>query len=424
VATILFVHGTGVRRDSYENTFSIIESRVRKTAGISDFKVERCLWGESHGSRLIDGGRSIPGFTLHSDLPDVPDIEDKNGKEILKWWLLCQNPSFQIDQLWEKRDQNMAPRPFAKWCQLRDGISNYRPSDKVNDILGDKLRDHWSESFKAVIDRENWVETTPDEDQSVEDFFSDFAQYTVESIIAELTLRALASGIPPLTVEKRGELISTLIDDLNARTRGVSDWFEAISKPMKWLLLKSYSAGDLMISGIVRRPVVRNFVTDNTHEAIGDILYYQVHGRKIRDFIASSVEKAEPPVFILAHSLGGIASVEMLVERNTSGRVAGLITAGSQSPLFYEMNCLATLERTSDESNPLPCYFPAWLNFYDQNDYLSYAAAPVFGESRVRDHQVISHQPRLIAHSAYWNQNAVWREIASFLTDSLKGVEL
>ena len=415
MATILFVHGTGVRRDAYEKTFSTIESWVRKTDGISNCKIERCLWGESHGSRLIDGGRSIPGFTLHSDLPDV---EDKKGKEILKWWLLCQNPSFQIDQLWEKRDQNMPPRRSTKWRQLCDEIRTYKPSDSVNEILGDMLRDHWSESFQAVIERENWVETTPEEDQSVEDFFSDFAQCTVESIVAELTLRALASGLPPLTIEKRGELVSKLIDDLKARTRGVSDWFEAISKPMKWLLLKSYSAGDLAISGIVRRPVIRSFVTDNTHEAIGDILYYQVHGRKIRDFIAGCVEKAEPPVFILAHSLGGIASVEMLIERDLSGRVAGLITAGSQSPLFYEMNCLATLERTSDESNPLPDCFPAWLNFYDQNDYLSYAAEPVFGQSRVRDHQVNSHQPRLIAHSAYWNQNVVWSEIASFLTGS------
>ena len=45
----------------------------------------------------------------------------------------------------------------------------------------------------------------------------------------------------------------------------------------------------------------------------GDILLYQSRGHDIRAFIEEKLQHAEPPVTIVAHSLGGIACVDLLV---------------------------------------------------------------------------------------------------------------
>ena len=115
------------------------------------------------------------------------------------------------------------------------------------------------------------------------------------------------------------------------------------------------------------------------------------------------------PVTLLAHSLGGIACVDALIEEPIPG-VERLVTVGSQAPFFYEIDALAALPY----GKPLPDQFPAWLNIYDRRDFLSYIAAGVF-PGRVTDQRVDNGQPFPQAHSAYWRNDAVWRHIGGFL---------
>src|SRR5262249_21327084 len=87
----------------------------------------------------------------------------------------------------------------------------------------------------------------------------------------------------------------------------------------------------------------RDTLSDQAFQAAGDILFYQARGQKIREYIKETIKVAEKPVILLSHSLGGIACVELLIEEHFP-EVKGLITAGSQSPVLYEMDCLAKLE--------------------------------------------------------------------------------
>jgi hypothetical protein len=74
----------------------------------------------------------------------------------------------------------------------------------------------------------------------------------------------------------------------------------------------------------------------------GDILLYQVRGGPIREFIHDQIEQTwketGAPVVLLAHSPGGIACIDLVIERDLKAKVSAVITVGSQAPFLYEMN--------------------------------------------------------------------------------------
>ena len=110
-------------------------------------------------------------------------------------------------------------------------------------------------------------------------------------------------------------------------------------------------------------------------------------------------------MYLVAHSLGGIICVDLLV-REEFPTVAGLVTVGSQSPFLYEIGALPALTYP----DPLPDHFPRWVNIYDRRDMLSYVAAGVLGD-RVADVEVDNGQPFPQSHSAYFSNSDVWAAI-------------
>jgi len=138
-------------------------------------------------------------------------------------------------------------------------------------------------------------------------------------------------------------------------------------------------------------------------------LLYQARGAGIRRVIADTIRTCPDDVVILAHSLGGIACVDLLVKKYHP-QVKMVVTVGSQAPLLYEIGALTSLHY----GEPLPYWFPPWLNIYDLADFLSYVGAPLF-PGRVRDAQVDNGQPFPQAHSAYWTNQKVWDEICAAL---------
>jgi hypothetical protein len=142
----------------------------------------------------------------------------------------------------------------------------------------------------------------------------------------------------------------------------------------------------------------------------GDILRYQARGGPIREYIGQRIDACGSDVTVLAHSLGGIACVDLLVLQ-TKSNVKRLITVGSQAPLLYELGALTSLL----PGDPLPIHFPGeWLNVFDRNDLLSYLAAPLFGP-RAIDIEVNCGQPFPQAHSAYWGEALMWQQLAPYL---------
>ncbi len=144
---------------------------------------------------------------------------------------------------------------------------------------------------------------------------------------------------------------------------------------------------------------------------VGDILVYQGRGRTICQRIRDSLPE-HGPVVLLAHSLGGVACVDLLAEIELP-QVELLVTVGSQAPFFYEIDALQALPH----GQLLPAHFPRWLNLYDPRDFLSYVAERIFapGPRGVDDAPVNNRLPFPGAHSAYWTNSQTWDVIGPAL---------
>jgi hypothetical protein len=152
----------------------------------------------------------------------------------------------------------------------------------------------------------------------------------------------------------------------------------------------------------------RGAITDSAYPFAGDILLYQARGTEIRNFIRQQIAEAAGPRVVLAHSLGGIACVDVLVAEQNDVQL--LVTVGSQAPFLYEINALQSLAY----GKPLPSHFARWLNIYDLRDFLSYKGGKIF-PGRVTDVAVDNRQPFPASHSAYWENAHVWSAISKEL---------
>jgi len=183
-----------------------------------------------------------------------------------------------------------------------------------------------------------------------------------------------------------------------------------LAKPLLGLAVH---AGANVASTWARRR--RGAISDAAFGTAGDILLYQARGAGIRRFIREQIEAYEGDVVLLAHSLGGVACVDLLALEKLP-QVVLLVTVGSQAPFFYEIGALQSLEfEDVPPEKRLPDHFPAWLNFYDLRDFLSYVGQPVFGKSRVVDVQIDSRLPFPDSHGGYFSNAEVWARTVAAL---------
>ena len=170
---------------------------------------------------------------------------------------------------------------------------------------------------------------------------------------------------------------------------------------------------------LVRRR--RGQITDLSGPIVGDILLYQAKGDGIRRFIRKQIEHArdrEERVVLLAHSLGGVACVDLLIE-DPSIQIDLLVTVGSQAPLFYELNALSKLSL----GDPLPKTFVRrWVNIYDPRDFLGYLARGVFPlapdcSTVIIDQAVDNKLAFPDAHLGYWANSQTWERVVPEIPD-------
>ncbi|MFP5268962.1 hypothetical protein [Coleofasciculus sp.] len=388
MTTVLFVHGTGVRNPGYEETFKLIEKAVHLER--PDVKVERCLWGDKLGTKLNAQGASIPLYdsTLALD-------EEEEDYSIVLWQQLYNNPLYELQVLSLKPGDETAGNPFGEkpGDELNSRVERLNPSTELQaklDVAG--IAEVFEPARDTVIQSEAYHQAL----QNASEELGEYRDAIARAIVAQAMLDCeQQEKHPPILTdaELRDEVVKLLSLALGEAELGIGDW---VVKPLSQL------AQPIGTFYLKRR---RGIITQSVSPTPCDILLYQGRGDRIRDFIRAKIEQAEPPVVLLAHSLGGIACVDLLVQQALPP-VELLITAGSQAPFFYEINALYSLEY----GEPLPDYFPSWLNIYDLRDFLSYIGANVF-PNKVQDVLVDSKQPFPRSHGAYWTNKAVWKAI-------------
>lgn len=387
MGSIVFVHGTGVRLPSYKSDFENVR-KLAQSVGIQDQFIP-CAWGDPLGVDFQ--GKSLLGSLANSDQDSVQIERQQQDDDQWKW--LLDAPLFELDQFTmpdpEASTGFLPPGSKSKGQQAWDSIRAYQPSLELIGILDRaNLKDHWQAAWNEIVDSPIAKEAFDASSNEIPQVCRALAR----ALVAQLHVITVSSGMPGPYRSVRDKLVERLVEDWGQKTLGVGSIVWDLVSRLGTPLLRSY----------------RDSISNLSALAIGDVLLYQSRGQEIRDFIRAKIESATPPVTLVAHSLGGIACVDLLAMPNPP-RISKLITGGSQSPFLYELGALASRK----PGEPLPEGFPPWLNFYDRNDFLSYIAKPFWPE--VIDHEVRSGQPFPNSHGAYFGSEEVWAKIREFM---------
>jgi hypothetical protein len=389
MATVVFVHGTGVREPVYSQVFARVESALH--ARRPDVPVRPCCWGTPLGAKLHAGGASIPEFDTTLGLGEPEDEE----VEIALWEQLYRDPLYELRALalLAGGSADFVPGQVSPGEELDERVRSLTPSPGLRALLEEAgIVPCFGEARSIVVRSQPYR-------QALHGAASP-AQYR-DAVARALLAEAMACS-------EREEREAAVLTDAGLRDRLVrclaAELGDADLAVGPWVARQLF--GLAVATGAMDRLMrLRRALMDATHPFTGDVLLYQASGARIREFIREAVHQAEPPVVLLAHSLGGVACVDLLV-REALPSVSLLVTAGSQAPFLYEINALSSLRY----GEPLPDRFPRWLNIYDRRDLLSYAGEGIFPR-RLRDVQVDSRQPFPRAHSSYWATPATWEAI-------------
>ncbi|MFE6194813.1 hypothetical protein [Streptomyces sp. NPDC057838] len=387
MATVVFIHGTGVR----EPGFSKLAGRVAAglTALREGLRIVPYYWGGTHGATLAAGGASFPagpGGTSRGLAGPGPEEETAAA-----WAALYADPRSELrlaaagapqvterapgslppDQAMRAALAGLAAQGDGTAAELGPGLARAATDLAADPLLGPAARA---------------LET------------DDLAVLAARALAARVIADALDSDVPLVpTGDLRDTVTERLARRLGARPAGTE-------RGVRSLVLKA--AGSAASRAILRR---RRALTEAAHPAAGDILRYLSRGEAVRADLRRLVAGLEPPVTLVGHSLGGIIALDTLVTAELP-QVRLLVTAGSQAPFLYESGSLPSLEHPA----PLPPHLPQWLNLYDPRDLLSYLGAGLF-PGRVTDVAVDSRQPFPASHSAYWTNAEVYRHIVDRL---------
>ena len=419
IQSIVFVHGTGVRSWSYRVTADKVQAALRSRGFKGHF--EPCVWGDKHGAGLSHQGRSIPQF---SGLQATPP--DARAWQAL-WSLLAADPYFELRELAGGTAAHAQLPPAAKQALqnfpalLRSLSSDAVVLAKSRGLLSAALLTEALDTVAASDPLALALKAAPGVNTGLRQAAARAVVAWAQQQRADPTRQQAGDGAgdgksdgksdsnidsdsAPLPQAQRDALVSALVDALGGVEMGAA---------ADWVKKRLIGLGARWATDLAQRH--RDVLYNGAYPAAGDILLYQKDGSAIRDEIAQHVAACTGPVAIIAHSLGGIACVDLLVERALP-TVQVLVTVGSQAPLLYEMGALRHLAL----NQKLPPHFvPTWLNVFDPDDLLSYQAAPVFTpptpSATVRDLQVPSGQPFPMSHSAYWESDLLWDTVAPML---------
>lgn len=387
MASIVFVHGTGVRgkdvpASSYERTLQKVHDGLSATK--NDATLLPCSWGDEHGSRLLGGGASFG--SPHSTVPNTAD------DDLAVWAQLDDDPLAELRVLAgaEPSAPPLPPHLPPRCVMLAEDLQELESNEQVMDCLTDSaLLDVFPASIKDIVSAEPYVVAVDNTSPG-----GVICTAVVKSVVAQA--QRLADGDVPGSAPVTGDIRDELVKSMVAALGGSDRFFGK---------LLAQASFELLLRSGLTRPVERRRakIMDTGAPFAGDVVLYLTRGANIRGAIKKAIDSAPPPVTVLAHSLGGIASVDLLIAEALP-QVSTLVTVGSQAPLLYELNALPNLEYGA----ALPDRFPRWINVVDPRDMLAYWAEPIF-PGRVTDEVLDNKAPFPRSHSAYFTNEKLYR---------------
>ncbi|MFF4353201.1 hypothetical protein [Streptomyces sp. NPDC001530] len=404
MSALLFIHGTGVRQPAYGETLTLLRDRLG--ALVPEAPVYDCYWGEAFGVPPNVGAAVLPGAPVPAPEPEPVVVEElaEDDRDAVTWGVLYEDPLAPLRR--QKGDDGglddagglmFADRSGQRVENRARALAAEPPAslERLLDIAG--AREEFEPALTAVLD-------SPEGRDALTFGLGPGAlpQAVATATVAQLAGGAQRRGAPLLwTTQERDAAVRIITGELGGQVRGLG---------LLLVLGHGYAAHKLGVMRAVEKR--RAWLMTRSHPTAGDILKYLARGHGLRTLIkdrVTEVARTHGPVVLFAHSLGGVAAVDLLAQEELPG-VRHLVTAGSQAAHLHEIGALPGL----DPGSPLPEHFPSWTNVYDRRDLLGFTAEPVF-PGRVTDVELSSGEPFPAAHSGYFPNPKVHGLLAGIL---------
>ncbi|WP_133299748.1 hypothetical protein [Larkinella punicea] len=360
---LVFVHGVNTRKgDTYTSEVITRDALFRRYAlkGIvTDPATELILnpyWGD-HGAHMAFKNASLPGkkyesFGSKSDqlaqvlLEIAPDVKIEEPDQAFKEIANQASLSLAVDCLWT-----------AVGLSNEDNLL----SDEVA-LLADLTLQYAEENPHP-----SWLSLVSSNDEFV------------DKLLTETTLYAKPKGILTQT-SKAGEQF------------GGAEIWDVVKESASRLA----SAIPKLVFGGIAKPL-RPWAHERVARFVGDVFMYLKNrgtpenpGPIVRiisdDFLAAqSKRKLNNPFIIVAHSMGGNITYDILTRFHPELRPDLLITVGSQVGMFEELKLFLASDPSvpsdSQEFALKPDNVQKWINVFDPMDILGYATGKIFSET-------------------------------------------
>ncbi|MEZ6063577.1 MAG: hypothetical protein R3C19_24775 [Planctomycetaceae bacterium] len=180
-------------------------------------------------------------------------------------------------------------------------------------------------------------------------------------------------------------------------------------------------AGDFASTKLLARS--RASLNETLGRFFGDVFVYfnsrgdrsspgQIPQRIIQAFDDAKAATPSEPLVIVAHSLGGVISYDILSHFRQDLHVDLFITVGSQVAHFEEMKLYHSSDRSVGPPNKVakPQNVARWINVYDEVDIFAYGLDGVFDGFDL-DLPYDTRTYVIKAHGAYWEQADFYRRL-------------
>ena len=398
--TFFFVHGTGVRKEGYDKTWTTVQETARRN-GFEGVSFVGCSWGETLGVPVDRFDPTLPPEVVTRDVTGATPLTEAE-LATATWELLVADPLFELRLAAESAPA--ASSGFVVGGLRADQaalamVGAVETKAGALDLAGAGI------TARELADAAAAVSQSPELGGAAQAAGTAADPDLIDAAARAVVARVLSAhrldppGVAPaiaLDGARRDVLVQQVAKAMApAETRSLGGW------------IKKKTA-----NFVARRAT--NIVLDRREglmgvslPALGDILFYQKRGETIGRFVAQALADLEPPVVAVGHSLGGIVLVDLL-SRGGAPRVDLLVTAGSQSPLFYAIDALDQIRW----GQPRPAPFMPWLNIYNRQDFLSFCASRIFsGTAGITDEEVDPGVPFPASHSAYWSHDRTYELI-------------
>jgi hypothetical protein len=400
--TLLFIHGTGVRKSGFDQTMALLREGFRD----KPIEIDGVCWGPDLGVNVDDKAiEEVLPFTLAKADEIGPE---EIGVRAALWGELLRDPLLELRMASMRPpaqgNQNAAiPGVQAPDIAMTDMVAGV--AQKVSDPLPGGVQAQDVREAALWLIKEPLLKSAAAATGDALD--TDLVNAVARAIAAKALIgyrNELGTGPSALHVaDDRDALVQSIVA-LFPQTKGLGSWL--------WNGVKALAEGVATHCGRDRRTGLMNGVSPG----VGDILLYERRG----DDILAAIEKKivalaeqKKRVIVLGHSLGGIMMVDLLSRVRHAGRlpVEKLITVGSQAPVLFKFDALGTMRLK--QALPTGTPYRPWLNIFDRNDFLSFCASRAFpgATEGIEDFEVESNVSFPEAHNAYFRQPSFYAKI-------------